>query len=569
MIVRAPTLVVIGGGEVGERYVRQLLRALAARRLEADRIVVVDRDPRCAARAHRDARLRFDVADWSEWLDANLEGCGPGAHVVPYHWAPHLFLDWLRRQLARAGASERKGGAWPLRGTPYEGTTGAGDRALSYATWPCPPMCIEPALCPHTRGPRDWSLAADLEAPRGDERFDGHVVFRCLHWSRHRHHAGREILGARGTAGRALGRDDARISSRRRATVTAWHAPDDRVGDSLPTAAMTSEVIAFPGRPTQVACMGGRAMERRALFGSMLSAAAGAALSGVRVAGAAPARDGAFVDGRARQFLDAGDGTSLFFKDWGSGPPLVFVSAWGLNADAWMYETTYLAGQGLRCVAYDRRGHGRSSQPARGYDFDTLADDLSVLLETLDLREVTLVGHSMGCAEVVRYLVRYGGSRVARAVLVSTVTPCTVKTADNPDGVDRGVLEAGRAMLRRDFPGTVDEAAPGFFGPQNPVSAATRSWWTGMILQCSLPALLELHRAFTETDFRPELRALPVPALLVHGDSDVSTPLALTGRRSAALIPRSRLEVYPGAAHGLPLTHVDRLNADVLAFARA
>lgn len=306
-------------------------------------------------------------------------------------------------------------------------------------------------------------------------------------------------------------------------------------------------------------------MQRRALFGSMVSAATGAALTGV---GEASVRPGAPVDGRARHFLDGGDGTSLFFKDWGSGRPVVFVSAWGLNSDAWVYEMTYLADHGLRCVAYDRRGHGRSSQPARGYDFDTLADDLSVLLEHLDLRDVTLVGHSMGCGEVVRYLARYGGSRVGRAVLVSTVTPCTVKGADNPDGVDRGVLEAGRAMLRRDFPRTVDEAAPGFFGASNPVSDATRSWWTGMILQCSLPALLELHRAFTETDFRPELRAIPVPTLLVHGDSDLSTPLARTGRRSAALIPRSRLEVYAGAAHGLPLTHVDRLNADLLAFAR-
>jgi non-heme chloroperoxidase len=307
-------------------------------------------------------------------------------------------------------------------------------------------------------------------------------------------------------------------------------------------------------------------MQRRALFGSLASGLAGTALAGGGEA-APRARPAATATGR--HFLDAGDGTSLFFKDWGSGLPVVFVSAWGLNSDAWVYEMTYLADQGLRCVAYDRRGHGRSTQPARGYDFDTLADDLSVLLESLDLREVTLVGHSMGCAEVVRYLARYGGSRIARAALVSTVTPCTVKTPENPDGVDRAALEAGRALLRRDFPRTVDEAAPGFFGPSNPVSPATRSWWTGMILQCSLPGLVTLHRAFTETDFTPELRALPLPTLLVHGDSDVSTPLARTGRRSAQLIPRSRLEVYQGAAHGLPLTHVDRLNADLLAFARS
>jgi len=182
LTARAPTLVVIGGGDVGERHVRQLLRAAAAARLSTDRIVVVDRDPQCAARVHDDPRVRFDVADWSAWLDANLDALGPDDHVVPYHWAPHLFLDWLRRQVSRAGACATTGGDWPARGTPYEGATTAGDRALSYATWPCPPMCIEPALCPHTRGPKDWSLAADLAAPREGERFDGHVVLRCLHF---------------------------------------------------------------------------------------------------------------------------------------------------------------------------------------------------------------------------------------------------------------------------------------------------------------------------------------------------------------------------------------------------
>lgn len=182
MIARAPTLVVIGGGEVGERYVRQLLRAVHAGRLRTERIVVVDRDAGCAARVHDDPRLRFDVADWSAWLDAHLDGCAPEDHVVPYHWAPHLFLDWLRRQVERTGAVAHKGGEWPLRGTPYEGTTTAGDRALSYATWMCPPMCIEPALCPHTRAAKDWSLARDLSSARAGEPGGGHVVFPCLHF---------------------------------------------------------------------------------------------------------------------------------------------------------------------------------------------------------------------------------------------------------------------------------------------------------------------------------------------------------------------------------------------------
>ena len=189
---------------------------------------------------------------------------------------------------------------------------------------------------------------------------------------------------------------------------------------------------------------------------------------------------------------------------------------------------TYLADQGLRCVAYDRRGHGRSSQPGGGYDFDTLADDLSVLLEHLDLRDVTLVGHSMGCAEVVRYLARYGGSRVARAVLVSTVTPYTAKAADNPDGVDRSALEAGRALLRRDFPRRSPKRA--LLRPSAARSARPRSWSTGRRVLATAP--LELHRAFTRDRLRPELRTVPMPTLLVHGDSDVATlarPAAIGG----------------------------------------
>lgn len=176
--LRVPSLVVIGGGDAGQLYVRQLLRAVRAARLHTERIVVVDRDPGCAARAFHDPLVRLDVADWSAWLDAHLASCGPDDHLVPYHWAPHLLLDWLAR--ATGGRVDRAA-AWPARGTPYEGTTGAGDRALSYATWPCPPTCIEPALCPHTRGPRDWSLAQDLDTPAPGEEFDGRVVFRCLH----------------------------------------------------------------------------------------------------------------------------------------------------------------------------------------------------------------------------------------------------------------------------------------------------------------------------------------------------------------------------------------------------
>ena len=179
--MRIPGFIVIGGGDVGAAHVRQLLRATAAGRLETDRIVVVDRDPGCAAARQDDARVRIETADWSQWLDAHLAEARTGDHLVPYHWAPHLLLGWLEGQAAGAGArTERKGGP-PPRGLPYEAATQAGDRALSYAAWVCPPLCIEPALCPHTRGAKDWSLAADLEKARAGDAFDDRIVFRCLH----------------------------------------------------------------------------------------------------------------------------------------------------------------------------------------------------------------------------------------------------------------------------------------------------------------------------------------------------------------------------------------------------
>jgi hypothetical protein len=173
--------VVVGGADIGAATIRRLLRAADAGRLLTDRIVVVDRDPGCEAAAIRDPRVRFVTAEWSDWLDAHLGGLGAGDHLVPYHWAPHLLSDWLARQVRRAGGEATRGAEVPPHGVPVERPTADGDRALSYATWICPPTCIEPALCPHTRGPKDWSLAADLEAPRADEPLAGRIVFRCLH----------------------------------------------------------------------------------------------------------------------------------------------------------------------------------------------------------------------------------------------------------------------------------------------------------------------------------------------------------------------------------------------------
>jgi hypothetical protein len=180
-LIRAPRFIVVSGAETGAGCARQLLRACAAGRLATDEIVVVDRDPRCAARALDDPRLRFAVADWGEWLDAHLSSCAPDEQLVPYHWAPHLLSEWLAREVRRAGGTAGAGPPVPRQSVPFERETAAGDRALSFATWSCPPTCIEPGLCPHTRGPRDWSLADHLSRPVGADPLPDRIVFRCLH----------------------------------------------------------------------------------------------------------------------------------------------------------------------------------------------------------------------------------------------------------------------------------------------------------------------------------------------------------------------------------------------------
>ena len=274
---------------------------------------------------------------------------------------------------------------------------------------------------------------------------------------------------------------------------------------------------------------------------------------------------------RVRQFIEAADGTMLFFRDCGTGKPIVFVAPWALNSAWWEYQIADLASRGLRCIAYDRRGHGRSGQPSHGYDFDTLADDLASVMEQLDLGGVTLVGQSLGCGEVVRYLSRHGSSRLARVVLVATITPFILKTDDNLDGVDRAALENVRKVLSKERPHPVAAAAPAFFGaPKNSVSQEIMDWWVRMIVdQCSLKVMLDLHKMFTETDFRPELRKISVPTLLIHGDNDTSTPIERTARKTAPLIAGCQLKVYEGAAHGLPITHAERLNADLITFANS
>jgi pimeloyl-ACP methyl ester carboxylesterase len=230
----------------------------------------------------------------------------------------------------------------------------------------------------------------------------------------------------------------------------------------------------------------------------------------------------------------------------------------------WDYQFAALGDRGVRCIAYDRRGHGRSDQPAAGYDYDTLADDMAGVIEALDLTDLTLIGHSMGGAEIVRYLSRHGGARVRRIVLLAPVLPYFTKTVDNPHGVPGEMIEAMRAEWLKDFPRWVADNAAAFFTPAT--SPELRKWALDMLLASTLPVALACNRTVVETDFRAELPRLRVPTLLIHGDNDASAPLEITGRPAAALIPGCQLKIYQGAPHGLMFTHMARLNADLLEF---
>ena len=264
-------------------------------------------------------------------------------------------------------------------------------------------------------------------------------------------------------------------------------------------------------------------------------------------------------------YVETSDGTHLFYQDWGTGKPVLFIHGLGSSSQQWQYNMVPLSMQGLRCVAYDRRGHGRSTHPGRGYDYEMLADDLTRVIGKLDLQGVTLVGHSMGAGEIVRYVSRQGANRVARIVMVGPTLPFILKTADNPDGVDRSVLEQLRASWCKDFPKWVTDNARAFFTPET--SDAQVQWGVNLMVQTSLKAIIECNLALTETDFRHELTRITLPCLIVHGDKDVSARIDFTGCRTANLIKGSQFKVYPGAAHGLFITHAEQFNKDIAAFA--
>jgi non-heme chloroperoxidase len=267
-------------------------------------------------------------------------------------------------------------------------------------------------------------------------------------------------------------------------------------------------------------------------------------------------------------FVNTENHVQLFYRDWGAGEPVVFCAAWALSSIAWQYQMIGVVDSGRRAVSYDRRGHGRSDD-AGEYDYDALADDLAAVLEGLDLHGVTIVTHSMGGGEAVRFLSRHGAARVDRLVLLAPTTPFLLKTPDNPDGVDHGYFAERRDEWRHDFAQWVSANEDAYFGDGLPgcsVSPLVRNWTKADMLNTSLNAVIEFQRSSVQTDFRDELTKLTVPTLIIHGDADASAPLPLTGSRTAALIPNSRLIVYQNAPHALYLTHRERLNRDLQAF---
>ena len=270
--------------------------------------------------------------------------------------------------------------------------------------------------------------------------------------------------------------------------------------------------------------------------------------------------------------ITARDGTLIHFTDWGSGPAVVFSHGWPLQGDAWEDQMMFLAHHGYRVIAHDRRGHGLSSKPWHGNDMDTYADDLGLLLETLDLNDVTLVGHSTGGGEVARYIGRHGTGRVGKAVLVSAVPPQMVVSATNPDGVPMSVFDGIRAGVQADRAQFFRDLATPFFGFNRDgakVSEGLREtfWLQGM--QCSIHSAYACIRQFSETDFTDDLKKMTIPTLVIHGDDDQIVPIATAGRRSAEILPQGTLHVYAGAPHGIPATHKDQLNGDLLAFLRS